>query len=102
MALTFQIAGNPDAQFIGKVKTAFMKACPAIQNEAVNTANHAQRLTLVDRILANPDGYAQRCATMVALDGTLYANNNSLSTATDSQIENGVNGILDMLALRGV
>ena len=101
MALTFQIAGNPDVPFVGRVKTAFLKACPAIQNEAGNTANHAVRLALVGRILASPDSYAQRFATMAALDATLFANNSTLAGATDSQIETAVNAILDMLALQG-
>lgn len=102
MPLTFKICGNPDAEFVGRVKTALLKACPAIQNEAGGTANHAARLLLVGRILAGPDGYAQRLATMVALNSTIFSGNATLAAATDTQIEDAVNGLLDMLSLQGV
>ena len=101
MPLTFLIAGNPDAPFTARVKSALVKACPAVQNEAGGTANHAVRLTLVGRILASPDGYAQRFAPFVAMDATLFAGNSTLTAATDSQIETAVNSLLDMFALQG-
>ena len=102
MPLTDLIAGQAanDPQFVARVKAALAKACPAVQNESGGTANHAVRLTLVGRILSSPDGYAARFATYVACDATLYANNSSLTGATDAQIENAVNSLLDMFALQ--
>ena len=100
MALTNLIAGQPDTQFINRVKASLCKACSAVQFEAGGTANHAVRITLVGRILANPDAYAQRFASYAAVDSTIFANASTLSGATDAQIDNAVNGLLDMFALQ--
>ena len=103
MALTDAIVGAlpaSDPAFVGRVKAALCKACPAIQNESAGTANHAVRLSLVGRILANPDGYAQRFAPYVAAESTFFAAQSTLAGATDAQIETATNANLDMFALQ--
>jgi hypothetical protein len=101
MALTNLIAGNPDQQFVARVRASLAKACSAIQFEAVGTANHAVRLALVGRLLSGLDNYAQRFAVYVACDGTFFAAQSTLTGATDAQIDSAVNGLLDMFALQG-
>jgi hypothetical protein len=91
---------DTDALHVARVKAALLKACPAIQNEAAGTTNHAVRLLLVGRILANPSGYAQRCAVLVAVDATVAAQT-TLAAATDAQIESATSALLDMLSLQG-
>jgi hypothetical protein len=92
---------DTDSQHLARVKAALAKACTAIQNEASGTTNHAVRLTLVGRILNNPASYTQKFAVLVAVDSTVAAQT-SLQSATDSQIENATNALLDMFALQGI
>lgn len=101
MPLTNLVAGQSDSQFKSRVKASLAKACSAIQNESGGTANHAVRLTLVGRILNNPDGYAERFALYVACESTFFAAQSSLAGATDAQIDTAVNSLLDMFALQG-
>lgn len=101
MALTNLIAGQPDQQFISRVKASLAKACSAIQNEAGGTANHAVRLTLVGRILAAPDSYAQRFALYAACESTFFGAQSTLAGASDAQVDTAVNSLLDMFALQG-
>lgn len=101
MALTNLIAGQPDQQFTNRVKASLAKACSAIQNESAGTANHAVRLTLVGRILGAPDSYAQRFALYTACESTFFAAQSTLAGASDAQVDNAVNSLLDMFALQG-
>jgi hypothetical protein len=89
-----------DSQWVARVKAALAKAETAMQNESVGTANHTARIALVGRLLAAPDAYAFKFATLVAVDATVAAQS-TLAAATDAQVENAVNALLDMFALQG-
>jgi hypothetical protein len=70
--------------FVNKVQLAIVATAIAISNEAANTANHAARVALASKVLANPAGYAQLMAFGMATSGA--TDNNSSDGTLDSRI----------------
>jgi hypothetical protein len=103
MALAYSVIGTADTDtaFTTRVKAALENAAAAINSEAVGTANHIQRLALVGRVLGNPVYYAQQFALSIASIAPVL-NAVDLASATDANIQTGVNSVWDMFALRGI
>lgn len=99
-ALTLQQIGDArtDPAFLSRVRARLCQAAPAIVNESALTANHAARVALAARILAEPDLWASRFAVVVAGQPTPAAQS-SLANVTDAHITSAVDGLLDTFAL---
>ena len=80
MPLLTDFNNSQDTDFQYRVAMAIISTAIAIQNEAVNVANHAQRSAYALLVLANPSGYARIMAPGFTVDGTMD------TTATDAAL----------------
>ena len=80
MPLLTDYNNSQDTDFQYRVAMAIISTAIAIQNEAVNVANHAQRSAYALLVLANPSGYARIMAPGFTVDGTMD------TTATDAAL----------------
>lgn len=95
MSLIDQYARAHDGAFLHQIEAAIVAAAHNIYSEPGNTANHANRVTLAQKVLANPSGYAPRFALSVA---TTNANIMALAPgnqAADSDIQTSLGGVWD-------
>lgn len=99
-ALSLQQIGEArtDVAFLARVRARLGQAAPAIVNESAGTANHAARVSLAGRVLAEPDLWAGRFAVVVAGQPTPAAQA-TLAAVTDAQITAAVDSLLDSFAL---
>lgn len=59
--------------FQARVEVAITQAAVTVSAEATNTANHARRVTLANRVLLEPKKYADLFAVGVSSDTALQA-----------------------------
>lgn len=84
-----------------KVAVAVASAAEAILTEDVNTVNHAERYAWAARALKTPFGEADKF-----LMGVLVANKglatSTIESATDLQVQNNVDSLIDVFALANI
>jgi hypothetical protein len=100
MALSYLDIGATvnDINFQFRVIGALEAQCILVNSEAGATPNHAQRQSLLGRVVVDPAGYARKFTPLIASVNPLVGLG-SLGAATDAQILSGVQAVWDALAL---
>jgi len=92
-------AATDDTHILRKqVSVAIMKAATDIVNESKGTANHPDRLTWARKVMASNQGPVSEAEVMiwkVLENATIQA---APTTATDSDVQFVVNGLIDTFA----
>jgi hypothetical protein len=90
------LAGSAD-RLRQQIKMAIAVSAFNITAEAVNTANHVNRLLWAKAALANPDNEVERVKWFV-LAGNAAAAVTDINAATDAQVQTVVDGAVALFA----
>jgi hypothetical protein len=80
-----------------KIRVAAIVACDVIRSEAVNTANHANRLIWASRTLDNPGAAAEKLTWAVLAQNRAFTSA-QITGADDASVQNAVNAAIDLIA----
>ena len=93
-----EIAQTPTgAALRAKIQVAVVVACDVIRLEAVNTANHANRLIWTQSALRNPGVEAERLLWVVLAQNRTFTAA-QITGAVDATVQTAVNSAIDLLA----
>lgn len=84
-------ARQPGSDFRKKCEEALFVAASSIRNEAENTANHAKRVTWMRNVESNTQEILSRMIARIMA----VVNKPDPATATDVEIQNAVNGLIN-------
>ena len=103
MAITYQDVGSSvnDVNFQYRVVGALNAQSVVVNNEAGGVTNHALRLALMGRVIANPEAYARKFSPLICVIAPI----SSLATygaATDAQLLTAVAAVWDAFAVNSV
>lgn len=88
MATLQEIYGiiQPQHPVMGRVMAALVKASWAVLNEAPETENHANRLALAQKVIADPKPYEAKAWRLFLSNATVQAAIDNLTGLTDNDI----------------
>lgn len=90
---------QPQNPVVGRVMGALLKGCWTVLGEDEATSNHANRLALAKKVIADPDTYRARIWRLFLADQTVQAHIDDLDGGLeDSDIEAAVTAQFDTLA----
>jgi hypothetical protein len=103
MAITYLDIGSSvnDVNFQNRVVGALNAQCVVVNNEAGSTPNHALRLTLMGRVIANPEGYAKKFSPLICVISPISSLVN-YGVAADAQILTAVAAVWDAFAVQSI
>lgn len=96
MGLLEQYAETQNPDFIKKVQIAMVKTASNVYSESAAVANHVDRARFATKVIANPVGYAERCAPTIVADGA------TTNASTDTAIETRISALWDAFSEAGL